>query len=123
VTAAFLIKPNPKSNSLPAKGTQHMNSPFLQYDLTPSLERLRLLPSDGNLRAIADVRVGPLLIRGVRVIQQPGNRPYMALPQTLIHGNTFVTVLSVDDEGLKDAIRGVVLAAYGAELQKVEVGA
>lgn len=42
---------------------------------------LRLLDGSGNLRAFADIQAGSLKIYNCRVVQQPGQRPWVAPPQ------------------------------------------
>ena len=42
---------------------------------------VRRIEGCGNLRAFAEVKLGCVLIHGCRVIQQPGQRPWVALPQ------------------------------------------
>lgn len=40
-----------------------------------------LVVDQGNLRSLADVQLGPLVIRKVRLIQQPGQAPWVSPPQ------------------------------------------
>jgi hypothetical protein len=44
---------------------------------------LELRPVDRgtSLKAFADVRIGPIVIRGLKVVQQPGKEPWIGLPQ------------------------------------------
>jgi hypothetical protein len=42
---------------------------------------VRRLEGHGNLRAFAKVRLGAVVIHGCRVIQQPGQKAWVALPQ------------------------------------------
>lgn len=42
---------------------------------------LKLLDGTGNLRAFCDLQLGNLKINGCRVVQQPGQRPWVAPPQ------------------------------------------
>ena len=41
---------------------------------------LRTLP-DGNVRAFVSVKIGPIVLHGFKVVQQPGQRAYVSLPQ------------------------------------------
>ncbi|HOT82895.1 MAG TPA: hypothetical protein PLQ12_06305 [Candidatus Defluviicoccus seviourii] len=65
----------------------------------------------GNLRAYATVAVGPLLIHGCRVVQQPGQRAWVSLPQTK-SGERWFAVVEVEDRALKEAISAAVLDAW-----------
>ena len=38
--------------------------------------------TEGNLRAIASVQIGPLVIHGCRVVQQPGQAAWTSAPQS-----------------------------------------
>lgn len=73
---------------------------------------VRPVRNQGNLRALANVSVGRLEIVGVRIIQQPGQRPYVAMPQVQDEGGRWRPVLKCADEGLKDRFRQEVLAAW-----------
>lgn len=42
---------------------------------------LKHLPNAGNLRALADVKVGPLIVHKCRFIRQDGQKPFLAPPQ------------------------------------------
>jgi DNA-binding cell septation regulator SpoVG len=42
---------------------------------------VRPVEGHGNLRAFAKVKLGCLIIHGVRVIRQPNQRPWLSLPQ------------------------------------------
>lgn len=42
---------------------------------------LKVLTNAGSLRALADIRMGPLVVCKNRFIQQDGQRPFLAPPQ------------------------------------------
>lgn len=50
---------------------------------TPHVEVVELKPltNAGSLRALADVKLGPLVVHKTRFIQQTGQRPFLAPPQ------------------------------------------
>lgn len=47
----------------------------------PEIVELKVLTNAGNLRALADVKIGPLIVHKNRYIQQDGHRPFLAPPQ------------------------------------------
>jgi DNA-binding cell septation regulator SpoVG len=51
--------------------------------VTAAIEVLevRRLSDGGNLKAFAKVKLGCVVIHGCRIIQQDGQRPWVALPQ------------------------------------------
>jgi DNA-binding cell septation regulator SpoVG len=75
-----------------------------------SVVRLRPVAHSGNLRAF-HVRVGPLVLRSLRVIQQPGQRAYVSMPQVSDEEGHY-PLLKCDDEALKTRLRDTVLLAW-----------
>ena len=65
----------------------------------------------GNLRAFATIGVGPFIVHGCRVVQQPGQRAWVSMPQTK-SGDRWWPVVEVEDRALKDAISETVLRAW-----------
>lgn len=69
----------------------------------------------GNLKAVANVQLGTsLIIRGVRVVQQPGQRPWVSMPAQK-NGEKWLTVIEITNLALKEAIASAVLAAWGGD--------
>jgi DNA-binding cell septation regulator SpoVG len=75
-----------------------------------SVVRLRPVAHSGNLRAF-HVRVGPLVLRSLRVIQQPSQRAYVSMPQVSDEEGHY-PLLKCDDEALKTRLRDTVLLAW-----------
>jgi DNA-binding cell septation regulator SpoVG len=80
---------------------------------------VRRLEGDGSLKAFAKVRLGAVVIYGCRVIQQPGQRPWMALPQVAARkgtdgkgGSGWYPVVEITNPELLDRVRAAVLAAW-----------
>jgi DNA-binding cell septation regulator SpoVG len=44
------------------------------------VERIRNVEGKGNLKAFVDLRIGKTLFRSWRIIQQPGQRPWVSPP-------------------------------------------
>ena len=87
-------------------------------DLTVAVETLKVIPvpKGGNLKAYATVRAGPWTIHGIRVVQQPGQRPWVSLPQAegkpdSSGKRTWWPVIECADKALKQAIETAVLKA------------
>ena len=75
--------------------------------------RLHKLESNGPLRAFADVVIGQVLVKGVRVIDGK-NGLFLTMPQTQgKDGKWYCTVMLLDDS-LKDELQEVVIEAYNA---------
>lgn len=80
------------------------------------LLKLRLLNGRGNLRALADATVTftggeAVTLRGCRVIQQPGQCAYVALPQIESADGRFFAAVSGPTE-LREAVEAAVLAEW-----------
>ena len=76
-----------------------------------SVVALRPNKRPGNVRAFAVVSVGPFEIHGLKVVQQPGQRGYVAWPQVESAGQ-FFPLLTCTDEQLKRAVNAAVLDAW-----------
>jgi hypothetical protein len=89
-------------------------------NLTVPIEVLKVtpIPNGGNLKAYATVRVGHWTIHGTRVVQQPGQRAWVSLPQAegkpdSSGKRTWWAVIECADKALKQAIETAVLKAWG----------
>jgi DNA-binding cell septation regulator SpoVG len=70
--------------------------------------KVKALESGGNLKAFVDVRIGAVVIRGCRVVQQPGQKAWVSMPQTK-SGEKYYAVVEIESEGLRNRVREVVL--------------
>ena len=52
-----------------------------QSNLNVEVLAIKPLTNTGNLRAFVSVRVGEITIHNCRIVQQPGQRPWVSLPQ------------------------------------------
>ncbi len=73
-------------------------------------------PRPGNVRAFAVVAVKPFEINGLKIVQQPGQRAYVAWPQVESAGK-FYPLLKCNDEQLKNAVAVAVLAAWNGGVE------
>lgn len=80
--------------------------------MTITVRELHALAGAGNLKGFAVVEVGPFTIHGCRIIQQPGQRPYVALPQEKTSDGRYFPVVQTQDRSLKDALQTAVLSAW-----------
>jgi DNA-binding cell septation regulator SpoVG len=73
------------------------------------------LASAGNLKALVSVRIGPsLVVHKCRVIQQPGQRAWVSMPQERwdgADGQPRYTALVELSGGLRDRVATAILAA------------
>ena len=89
----------------------------IQYDgLSVTVLRVTPVLSSGNIRALVDINLGPLLIHSCRVIQPPGEQPWVAMPQTQAADSRWYPVIQIHDDNLRQAIRERVLAACGPDV-------
>jgi DNA-binding cell septation regulator SpoVG len=89
-------------------------------EIEVSVRRIRPVTGHGNLRAFADVRIGQITLFCLRVIQQPGQRPWVSLPQVIDAEGHYRPVARCDDEELKARIRAAVLRAWAAHKETIE---
>lgn len=73
--------------------------------------QIRPVKTPGNLRAFADVQLGPLVITGCRVVQQPGQAAWVAMPQAQADDGRFFPCLRTDDDALRQNFKERVLRA------------
>ncbi len=83
--------------------------------MTATLLKLRPLSNRGYLHAVADVEVCldaalTITLHGCRVIRQPGQQAYVALPQVESADGRYYAAVSA--HGLREAVQDVVLAAW-----------
>jgi DNA-binding cell septation regulator SpoVG len=80
---------------------------------------LRRVENAGNLKAFAKVRLGCIVIHGCRVIQQPEQKPWVALPQTPARkkadgaGSGWFPAVAITNRNVLDQVRDSVLEAWG----------
>jgi DNA-binding cell septation regulator SpoVG len=87
--------------------------------MTAKILKLNLITGRGNLQAVADVELDlgtgePVVMHGCRVIQQPGQSPYVALPQVETARGRFFAAVSAP--GLRTTIEPTVLDAWRKSL-------
>ena len=83
--------------------------------MTPRVVEIHRLTGTGNLKAFATVEVPPWTIRGCRIVQQPGQRAYVALPQEKAADGRYWPILQTSDSNLKDAIQAAVLHEWNRD--------
>ena len=76
--------------------------------------KIQPLTNTGNLRAFADVRIGPVTIKGFRVVQQPGQQGWVSVPQQQNRDGKYYNTVLFDDKALLDRVRATVLSAWEA---------
>ena len=72
---------------------------------------VRAVQNPGNLRAFADVKIGPLVVTGCRVVQQPGQAAWVSMPQAQADDGRFFPCLRTDDDALRQNVKDRVLRA------------
>jgi DNA-binding cell septation regulator SpoVG len=66
----------------------------------------------GALKAVTTVRVGPVLIHEMRVIQQDGQTPWLGAPQQQLRNGSWKTIVEIADHATWVRLRDTVLDAY-----------
>ena len=73
---------------------------------------------NGNLKALAKLKIGETIFHDFRVVQQPGQRAWVSAPVTSWTGNDgkiqYKTVIEFPKR-LKDAVADVVLEAWNRQ--------
>jgi DNA-binding cell septation regulator SpoVG len=86
--------------------------------VTGAITILRLAPveSAGNIRAFADLQIGPLVVYGAKIVQQPGQQPWVAMPDRPWTDDAgqqrWSRVVDIVDKSLRRCITETVLAAW-----------
>ena len=79
---------------------------------------VRRYEGGGSLKAFAKVKVGCFILHGVKLIQQDGQRPWCALPQTPGRkkadgsGAGWFPVIECTNKAVMDQIRDAVIEAW-----------
>ena len=84
--------------------------------MNPYLSKItvsKITPANfGNVKAFASVRLGETLtIHSIKIVQQPGQRAYVRLPESERDGKYF-PIVSADDKRFQEAVQEKVLAAW-----------
>jgi DNA-binding cell septation regulator SpoVG len=81
------------------------------------VQEIRRVDDCGNLRAFAKVQVGPFVLHGCRVIQQPGQHPYAQLPMKPAGAGRkgWFPAVTCHIPTLDQQIKGAILEAYEAK--------
>ena len=86
-----------------------------------TVKEIRRLSDAGNLKGFAVVEVGPWVIRGCRIVQQAGQRVYVALPQERSTDGRFFPILTTQDSSLKEIIQAAVLQAWSQDNEEINL--
>jgi hypothetical protein len=80
---------------------------------TISIEKIRPLDK-GNLKAFVSVRVNGILINDCRIVQQPGQDPWVSPPQREyeVNGERRFAPIVQFDEDVKKAVQSAVLQSW-----------
>jgi DNA-binding cell septation regulator SpoVG len=79
---------------------------------TITVREIRRLAGAGTMKGFATVEVAPWTIRGCRIIQQPGQQPYVAMPQETSAEGRYFPVIATHDKRLKAILQAAVLSAW-----------
>lgn len=70
------------------------------------------LSHTGNVKAFCRVRIGALVLSGFKVVQQPGQRAWVSIPQLRDDKGHYYPMLQVLSPALKEQITEAVLTAW-----------
>ena len=77
------------------------------------IARLHKLDSDSALKAFADVAIGQVLVKGVRIVEGK-NGMFITMPQSQGKDGKWYCTVMLLDENLKEELHKTVLEAYTA---------
>lgn len=101
-----------RNDTTPTSEKQATDQAVNPWDGKITVARIKRNPAGGNVRAFATVRIGEALeISGIKVIQQPGQPPYVKLPDQE-NGGRWFPVVKATDRRLQEAITKRVIAAW-----------
>jgi DNA-binding cell septation regulator SpoVG len=88
--------------------------------MAAAIEVLSIKPLDsgGTVKAFVDIRVGAVEIHGCKIVQQDGQRPWVAMPSTK-SGERWFNVVEITSKDLKQRITDVVLEAWQEPRQEI----
>lgn len=99
---------NPQEEIFNPQDTKGKHSRIEVLDIRPV--------NQGSIRAYARIKVGAFAIAGVKIVQQPGQRPWVRLPDRQGTDGRWFPVVTCSSPALESAISEAVLAAW-QELQ------
>ena len=77
------------------------------------IARLHKLDSNSALKAFADVAIGQVLVKGVRIVEGK-NGMFITMPQSQGKDGKWYCTVMLLDENLKEELNKTVLEAYSA---------
>lgn len=83
-----------------------------QTNLTYSVAKFVRIPNAGNLKAFASVQLGPVILDGFRVIQQPGQKAWVSVPREKGADGNYYNRVYFEHDGDLDTVRSAVLSAW-----------
>jgi DNA-binding cell septation regulator SpoVG len=72
---------------------------------------IRALDGKSNVKAFCDVQIGGITIKGAKIVQQDGQRPWLAMPSVKTE-RAWANVIEITSKDLRQRITEVVLAAW-----------
>jgi DNA-binding cell septation regulator SpoVG len=66
----------------------------------------------GNLKAFVKVQIGPMVIDGFRVVQQPDQKAWVSVPQERGTDGKYYNRIQIEDDDLLNRVRSTVLSAW-----------
>lgn len=74
----------------------------------------KIKPIDkGNLKAFVDIKLGDsIVINGCRIVQQPGQKAWVSMPQNEVEGK-YYPVVKILNKTIKEEIEKAILNEWG----------
>ena len=78
---------------------------------------IRPVNGQANVRAYVDVRLGDIVIKNAKVVRQPGQRAWVAMPDVpyVVNGKTRYAPVIELDKSLRERVTATVLAKWGGD--------
>ena len=74
--------------------------------------KVQPVANSGNLKAFADVKIGSLVVKGFRIVQQPDQAAWVSVPQQKSEDGKYYNSVYFEDRAVFDQVRAEVLAAW-----------
>lgn len=91
--------------------------------------RMNKLTTQGPLKAFVDLKIGPVTIKGLRVVEPKGNRIFVTMPQTEVKPTKegekakYFPIVVIEDKELMESIQRYVIEVYHSDGPKANTNA
>lgn len=90
--------------------------------------RLNKLTTQGPLKAFADLKIGPVTIKGLRIVEPKGGHVFVTMPQSEVKATKegektkYFPIVVIEDKDLMESIQRYVIECYHSDGPKAHQG-